>query len=520
MKNRFWISIAGFIGVCFVLLAVGGLYFLTLQEGQAAKARVKKSLSRESAFYLKELNKKILKFNRSAETILEERNRKDSSLFTALAFVDLESHSVEPVFPPVFDKGQDSFSAELFREFLEFADTKVAARTSFHFLSGLGPDWLVVVTPLRSFPKSRGLLWAGVVKSADFFKFSKASDRDALIINSQGRLFFSFQRRPGLFPSKSILKKFLKKAAQKKKTGWYVRRRGGSRQGSNLFHLRPWPETNLFVISGGKFSQPLFVWTRSGSLWLFFCFSLGLILFFGLALFIRPLRSAYEALREELIYMARTGKRRSLPKAKNPFLAFNSHIISEEKTSLSTNALESDSPAPLPTFQDLLKQKEQRFKEKFPGLSLTTCLDTNISLAYFHRAMKKILQELLSNAIEAMGSVESQNITVTAREEGEFFVLSVRDFGSGLKEEEKKKAFKLYYSTKSHLGVGLNLVQSIVSSHEGTVKLLSPVDGGLEAQVSLPLKCFSPAAEYPLASLKESAAGLEKHESPLSRAIH
>ena len=520
MKDRFWIFVAGFIGVCFLLLAAGGIYFLTLQENQTAKAGFKKNLSRDSAFYLKELNETLLKFNKSAETSLEERNQKNSSPFAALAFVDLESRSVESVFPPLFEKEPGSFSEVLFREFLAFANTldrTAAARTSFHFLSDSGSDWIVLVTPLRSFPKSRGLLWAGVIKSTDFFKFSKASDRDALIINSQGRLFFSFQPRPGPFPSKPVLKKFLKKAAQKKKTGWYMRRRGGSRQGSNLFHLKPWPETNLFVVSGGKFSQPLFVWTRAGGLWLLFCFSLGTILLFGLALFIRPLRSAYEALREELIYVARAGKRRSLPKSKNPFLDF---IFSEEEKSSIAKTPESHSPTPMLTFQDLLEKEEQKLKEKFPGLNLTACVDTSVNLVHFQRAMKKILQELLSNAIEAMGSAENQNIAVTAQEKREIFILSVRDFGPGLTEEEKEKVFKLYYSTKSHLGVGLNLVQSLASSHGGTVKLFSPEKGGLEVQVSLPLKCFSPAAEHPLTPFRESAPGLEKQELSLSQALH
>ncbi|MCY4513100.1 MAG: ATP-binding protein [Bdellovibrionales bacterium] len=528
MKDRFWIYLAGFVGACFLIVAVGGLYVLTLQESQTAKAQEKKALFRQSAFYLKELKTTRLKLRKEAEKSLETANKKESSLFAALAFVDLKSRSVEPVFSPTFDKTPGSISKGLFREFLKFADTtlnqKTADKSFFHFLSHSEENekWMVFVTPLQDLPKSRGLFWAGLIKRKDFFHFSKASDREALIINSQGRLFFSFQPKPAIFPSKSVLKKFLKKSKQKKKTGWYVKRLGGFQQGSNLFHIRPWPGTNLFVMSGGKFFQPLFAWTDSSALWLFFCFSLGIILLLGLVLFIKPLHSAYETVREELIHLARTGEKPSLPKSRNPYLSFSGSLqFSEDTPPSSPLARKEEQPPPVQTLRDILNDEEKELKRKFPGFNLTACLDADINLGYFYKSMKKALHELLLNAIEAMGSVENQNITVTSREEKDCFLVAVRDYGVGLKEKERKKAFNLYYSTKSHLGVGLNLVQSIVSSHGGTVKLISPEDGGLEVQISLPLKWFSTALGPSPASFRETPLReSEQLKSSSSQTLH
>ena len=62
LKKRFWIYLAGFVGVCFLILAVGGLYVLTLQDSRTAKKQEKKALFRQSAFYLKELNENLLEF--------------------------------------------------------------------------------------------------------------------------------------------------------------------------------------------------------------------------------------------------------------------------------------------------------------------------------------------------------------------------------------------------------------------------------------------------------------------------
>ena len=514
MKDRFWIYLVGFVGICFLILAVAGLYVLTLQESQTAKKQEKKALFHQSDFYLKGLDKRLLKLRKEAEKNLETTNKKESSLFAALAFVDLKSRSVELVLSPVFDKTPNSVSEELFREFLKFADTtlkqKIADKSSFHFLSSQeeGEKWMVFVTPLQALPKSQGLFWVGLVKSEDFFKFSQASDREALIINSQGRLFFSFHPEPGFLPSKVTLKKFLKTAKQKKKTGWYVKRLGGGfHKGSNLFHIRAWPETNLFVMSGGRFSQSLFAWTDSSALWLFFCFFLGVILLMGLVLFIKPLRSSYETVREELIHLTRTGEKRSLPQAKNPYLSFTASIKpSKENNIPSRFSQKPEFPPPVQTFRDLLNKEEQALKKKFPGFNLTICLDADVNLGYFYKSMKKTLHEILLNAIEAMGSVESQNVTVTSKEEKERFFIAIRDYGPGLTETEKEKVFNLYYSTKSHLGVGLNLVQSIISSHGGTIKLISPADGGLEVQVSLPMKWFSTALDYPPSPFRETSA--------------
>ena len=178
------------------------------------------------------------------------------------------------------------------------------------------------------------------------------------------------------------------------------------------------------------------------------------------------------------------------------------------------------------TFQELLREEERWLKQKFPGFVLKTRLDTSVSLDRFYKFAKKILHELLLNAIEAMGSKENQEVIVSTRQEGEVFILSVRDHGPGLSESEKKKAFELYHSTKSHLGVGLNLVQSIVSSHGGAVKLNSFPEGGLEVQVSLPMKCFlnSQSKTLPESFIKKGKVMEGEKDRPLSspssRALH
>jgi signal transduction histidine kinase len=52
--------------------------------------------------------------------------------------------------------------------------------------------------------------------------------------------------------------------------------------------------------------------------------------------------------------------------------------------------------------------------------------------------------------------------------------VEISDTGAGLTEEESKKLFTPYYTTKQHgTGLGLAIVQSILSDHRARISVLS-----------------------------------------------
>ena len=175
MKNRFWVYIALLSAISLVAVALGGLYFLIQQEGQRAKDRMKKSLSRQNAFYLKELNKNLVTFLGEAENAFQGKDTPPSSLFSALVLIDLKKNEVRPVFSPVFGTEQKTVSEKVFGEFLQFTDTlkQKIIRESFwfHFLSDRegGQGWVVFVFSPQTFPESQILRWARPGKEGGFF---------------------------------------------------------------------------------------------------------------------------------------------------------------------------------------------------------------------------------------------------------------------------------------------------------------------------------------------------------------
>ncbi len=67
-------------------------------------------------------------------------------------------------------------------------------------------------------------------------------------------------------------------------------------------------------------------------------------------------------------------------------------------------------------------------------------------------------------------------------------VISVRDNGPGLKEEDLTKVFLPFYTTKEKgLGMGLAFAQKIVMAHGGKIEMENSPEGGCICRVSLPL---------------------------------
>jgi two-component system, LuxR family, sensor kinase FixL len=101
--------------------------------------------------------------------------------------------------------------------------------------------------------------------------------------------------------------------------------------------------------------------------------------------------------------------------------------------------------------------------------------------------LQQVLLNLLMNALEAMQhtAVEQRRITICTGLEGSFVVVSVRDYGVGLPEENLDKVFSHFYSTKPNgMGMGLTIVRSIVEAHGGN---LSAENAGEGARFSFQL---------------------------------
>lgn len=120
----------------------------------------------------------------------------------------------------------------------------------------------------------------------------------------------------------------------------------------------------------------------------------------------------------------------------------------------------------------------------------------NVSLEekYFLGDEELIFQvwvNLIENAIKYSG--QNSKIDVTLKQEDNFIVVRIKDYGKGMKEEELNKIFSRFYQIdKSHSsegsGLGLAIVKRIVELSEGTIEVASQENEGTTMEVRLPVE--------------------------------
>ena len=119
-------------------------------------------------------------------------------------------------------------------------------------------------------------------------------------------------------------------------------------------------------------------------------------------------------------------------------------------------------------------------------ITLNVELDRNVGeIPVDPDLMHRVLSNLFLNAIDAMP--DGGTLTLRTRDRGDQLRLEISDSGVGLTPEERERIFTPYYTTKQHgTGLGLAVVQSIVSDHHGSISVVSERGQGTTFMIDLP----------------------------------
>lgn len=108
-------------------------------------------------------------------------------------------------------------------------------------------------------------------------------------------------------------------------------------------------------------------------------------------------------------------------------------------------------------------------------------------------SITQAITNLIDNAVKYSG--EARNIIVRAFTEENYLIITVKDFGIGIKKEEVDKIFERFYRGGDELtrtvkgsGLGLTLVKQIVEAHHGKVYVKSNPGKGSTFSIRLPLQ--------------------------------
>ena len=106
---------------------------------------------------------------------------------------------------------------------------------------------------------------------------------------------------------------------------------------------------------------------------------------------------------------------------------------------------------------------------------------------------KNLIRRCIANIINNSQKY-AENISITCKKIKKNILINIDDDGPGIADEHKEKVFRPFYRVDksrslkdSNVGLGLSIVEDIVNSHGGTVKLLNnPKGKGLRVSLSFP----------------------------------
>jgi signal transduction histidine kinase len=100
--------------------------------------------------------------------------------------------------------------------------------------------------------------------------------------------------------------------------------------------------------------------------------------------------------------------------------------------------------------------------------------------------MEQVLQNIITNAIQAMPGGGTLTIIGTENPEAGLVRLSISDTGEGISPENRKKLFQPLFTTKARgIGLGLVVCKNLVAANGGRIEVMSELGQGTTFTVAL-----------------------------------
>ena len=110
------------------------------------------------------------------------------------------------------------------------------------------------------------------------------------------------------------------------------------------------------------------------------------------------------------------------------------------------------------------------------------------TVKFSRKNLKSIIYNLLSNAIKYRSPERKPEVTISAKKEKDFVVISIKDNGLGINSKDTSKIFSMFKRLHDHVegsGIGLYLVKRIVTNAGGKIDVESEVGKGSTFKVYL-----------------------------------
>jgi len=146
------------------------------------------------------------------------------------------------------------------------------------------------------------------------------------------------------------------------------------------------------------------------------------------------------------------------------------------------------------TVEELVKRVDilmrHELKNALINLKVSVMIDGNTELKGNVNSLVQVINNMISNSIQAYNGKPEQNIDLLVEKENNNLVISIRDYGSGIPKHVKDKLFKEMITTKGKNGTGLGLYMSysnIKAKFNGNITFESEAGKGTTFKILLPI---------------------------------
>jgi PAS domain S-box-containing protein len=137
-----------------------------------------------------------------------------------------------------------------------------------------------------------------------------------------------------------------------------------------------------------------------------------------------------------------------------------------------------------------IKNFKELIWDDFTQKGITLEIKTNSEAKYCYadpRSLKQVLLNIMSNAADACTGRDRPLISISISSISRMVLLQVSDNGCGMTEEQQKKIFTPFYTTKCH-GTGLGLINTkkMLAKIDGAIFITSKNNAGTVVNITIP----------------------------------
>lgn len=137
--------------------------------------------------------------------------------------------------------------------------------------------------------------------------------------------------------------------------------------------------------------------------------------------------------------------------------------------------------------EDVVDQLTPLLKGKNIKFDYDIALDEVFIEGDYNR-LNQVFINMIKNSVEALDNIKKPKISLNHKIDGNKFIISIEDNGSGISESDMERIKEPFYTTKKNgTGLGVSLSCEIISAHDGTLEYFSKVNEGTKVVISLPI---------------------------------